>query len=106
MADLSWWDEDWDVVVAGGGGAGLMAAIEAAERGARVLLVEKQPGLGGATGMSVGTLSAAGTALQKAAGIQDSVDSWCRHFREGHRTGEFIKQLSQGFRESRCYHDR
>ncbi len=79
MADLSWWDEDWDVVVAGGGGAGLMAAIEAAERGARVLLVEKQPGLGGATGISVGTLSASGTALQKAAGIQDSVDS---HFED------------------------
>ncbi|WP_020472129.1 BaiN/RdsA family NAD(P)/FAD-dependent oxidoreductase [Zavarzinella formosa] len=38
---------DWDVVVIGGGAAGLMAAIHAAERGRRVLLLEKnrKPGV-------------------------------------------------------------
>jgi predicted Rossmann fold flavoprotein len=37
----------WDVVVVGAGAAGLMAAIHAAERGARVLLLEKnrKPGI-------------------------------------------------------------
>ena len=75
----SCWDEEWDVVVAGGGGAGLMAALSAAKRGAAVLLLEKQPGLGGATAMAVGTISAAGTQLQDAAGVRDDVET---HFRD------------------------
>jgi succinate dehydrogenase/fumarate reductase flavoprotein subunit len=79
MTAQAWWDEEWDVVVAGGGGAGLMAAYAAAERGADVLLVEKMPGLGGATAMAVGTISAAGTQLQQAAGVQDDVET---HFRD------------------------
>jgi predicted flavoprotein YhiN len=38
---------DWDAVVLGAGAAGLMAAIHAAERGRRVLLLEKarKPGV-------------------------------------------------------------
>ncbi len=36
----------WDVVVVGGGPAGMMAAARAGERGMRVLLLEKNPGLG------------------------------------------------------------
>ena len=71
--------ETCDVLVAGGGGAGLSAAIAAAERGADVVLVEKKDQLGGATGMSVGTISAAGTALQEAAGVRDDVDT---HFQD------------------------
>src|SRR5438093_8004535 len=40
-------DEVWDVAVIGAGAAGLMAAISAAEHGARVLLLEKnrKPGV-------------------------------------------------------------
>jgi succinate dehydrogenase/fumarate reductase flavoprotein subunit len=79
MTAQAWWDEEWDVVVAGGGGSGLMASIAAARRGAEVLLLEKQPGLGGATAMAVGTISAAGTQLQEAAGVQDDVEI---HFRD------------------------
>src|SRR3990167_4467733 len=36
----------WDVVVIGGGPAGMMAAGRAAERGKNVLLLEKNPSLG------------------------------------------------------------
>lgn len=36
----------WDVAVIGGGPAGMMAAGRAAERGAKVILLEKNPGLG------------------------------------------------------------
>lgn len=68
-------DQQYDVIVAGGGGAGLMASIAAAEAGARILLVEKFPELGGATGMAVGSISASGTVMQKAAGIVDDIES-------------------------------
>lgn len=37
---------NWDVIVVGGGPAGMMAAGRAAELGKRVLLLEKNPGLG------------------------------------------------------------
>jgi hypothetical protein len=37
---------DWDIIVVGGGAAGLMAAGKAAESGAKVLLLEKMDGCG------------------------------------------------------------
>lgn len=39
----------YDVVVLGGGGAGLTASITAAQNGAKVILVEKAGSLGGNT---------------------------------------------------------
>src|SRR5271154_6523331 len=45
----------WDVVVIGAGAAGLLAAIRAAERGRRVLLLEKNPRPGVKILMSGGT---------------------------------------------------
>lgn len=43
------WDYEADVVVIGSGAAGLAAAIEAADHGASVIVLEKLPWLGGAT---------------------------------------------------------
>ena len=48
------WDEITDVVVLGSGGAGLTAAVMAADGGADVTLLEKAPFLGGTTGVSGG----------------------------------------------------
>ncbi len=62
----------WDVIVVGGGNAGLPAAIFAAERGARVLIIEAAGSLGGTLFLSSGQMSAAGTKLQKQKGIDDS----------------------------------
>src|SRR4051812_34915630 len=39
--------ESFDVAVVGGGPAGIAAALSAAERGARTVLLEREPGLGG-----------------------------------------------------------
>lgn len=66
--------ETADVVVIGGGGSGMAAAISAAEQGASVILLEKNPHLGGTTRLSIGSITATGTRFQKAAGIEDTPD--------------------------------
>ncbi len=60
------------MLVVGGGGAGLAAAITAAELGRKVVLLEKADALGGSTALSIGSVTAAGTPDQKAAGVEDS----------------------------------
>jgi fumarate reductase flavoprotein subunit len=66
--------QDCDVVVVGGGGAGLTAALSAAERGLRVILLERRSKLGGSTALAIGSLTAAGTRWQRAKGIHDTPD--------------------------------
>ncbi len=74
-----------DVIIVGGGGSGLVAALSAAEAGAKVVLLEKMGYLGGATMMSGGVMPAVGTRYQKELGIEDSVDAFARDiFRPGH----------------------
>jgi fumarate reductase flavoprotein subunit len=67
--------ETFDVVVIGGGGSGLAAAIEARAAGARVLLIEKNATLGGSTAWSIGSVTATGTPHQARAGIDDSAEA-------------------------------
>lgn len=69
------WDEVADVVVVGFGGAGGAAALEAKERGADVLVLERFEG-GGSTGNSGGVIYAGGgTRFQKEAGVEDSPEN-------------------------------
>jgi fumarate reductase flavoprotein subunit len=63
-----------DLVVAGGGLAGHCAALEAAEHGATVVLLEKREIYGGSTVQSSGSFAFAGTQAQRDAGIDDSPD--------------------------------
>lgn len=65
--------EECDVLVVGGGGAGICAALAAAEQGARVAIVEKMGYFGGASAMSSGKIPAVGTRLQQERGELDSV---------------------------------
>lgn len=64
-----------DVLVVGGGGAGMATALSAREAGGEVLILEKTDELGGATAMSIGSYSVAGTDLQAAEGIEDSAEA-------------------------------
>lgn len=68
-----------DVLVIGGGGAGLAAAIEARTGGANTILIEKNDALGGTTAWSIGSFTATGTPQQQKAGIDDSTDA---HFED------------------------
>src|SRR5512136_1844507 len=65
-------DVETDVLIIGGGGCGLIAALAAAEKGATVFLVEKEKAAGGNTSLSQAMVPAAGTSFQKDAGIEDS----------------------------------
>ncbi len=65
----------WDLIVVGGGTAGLPAAIFAGQRGAKVLIVEAAAQVGGTLFLSSGQMSAAGTKLQKSKGITDTAQS-------------------------------
>lgn len=67
-------DDGFDLIVIGGGNAGMPAAIFAAQRGARVLILEAADRLGGTLLFSGGKMSAAGTQLQRSKGIDDSPD--------------------------------
>ncbi|MER9001880.1 FAD-dependent oxidoreductase [Mesorhizobium australicum] len=61
-----------DVIVVGAGGSGLFAAIEAAELGRRVLVLEKNPKPGGTTNWAIGSLSSSASPMQAAIGIHDT----------------------------------
>ena len=63
-----------DVVVVGGGGTGLAAAIEARRLGRDVLLLEKNAELGGSTRWSIGSVTSSATPHQIAKGIKDGPD--------------------------------
>jgi fumarate reductase flavoprotein subunit len=66
-----------DVVVVGGGGSGLAAAIEARALGRDVVLLEKNATLGGSTAWSIGSVSASATPHQLRRGIKDRPeDHW------------------------------
>ncbi|MFH5835892.1 FAD-dependent oxidoreductase [Proteiniclasticum sp. C24MP] len=74
-----------DIVVVGAGIAGLSAAMEAVEQGAKVILVEKMPIVGGSTIRSGGKILAAGTDIQKAHGIEDSAEAF----------GDFLMEVGE-----------
>ncbi|MFJ8144037.1 fumarate reductase/succinate dehydrogenase flavoprotein subunit [Streptomyces sp. NPDC096048] len=77
--------QEWDVVVVGAGGAGLRAAIEARERGARTAVICKSLFGKAHTVMAEGGIAAA-------MGNANSGDNWQVHFRDTMRGGKFLNQ--------------
>jgi 3-oxo-5alpha-steroid 4-dehydrogenase len=82
MATLSPdWDLRADVVVVGFGAAGACAAIEAAEHGADVVVLDRYLG-GGATALSGGVVYAGGgTGPQRTAGVADTPEAMYAYLR-------------------------
>ena len=72
-----------DVVIVGGGGAGLAAAVQASQMGASVIVLEKMSMLGGNTVIIGGIVNIAGTEQQRSRGIEDSADLHFQHTFEG-----------------------
>jgi succinate dehydrogenase/fumarate reductase flavoprotein subunit len=70
------WDKEADIVVVGAGATGLPAAIEAAEHGASVIMIDANFDVGGHAILSGGNVAiGGGTSLQKKYGIEDSADT-------------------------------
>lgn len=87
-----------DVVVIGAGGAGLTASIEAKEKGAKVILVEKTAVIGGNTNFATGGLNATETKYQKEKGIKDSVKLFIDDTMKGGKNKnnpELVKKLAE-----------
>ncbi|MFE9704390.1 fumarate reductase/succinate dehydrogenase flavoprotein subunit [Streptomyces sp. NPDC005930] len=77
--------QEWDVVVVGAGGAGLRAAVEARERGARTAVICKSLFGKAHTVMAEGGIAAS-------MGNVNSGDDWQVHFRDTMRGGKFLNQ--------------
>ncbi|MER5565341.1 fumarate reductase/succinate dehydrogenase flavoprotein subunit [Streptomyces goshikiensis] len=77
--------QQWDVVVVGAGGAGLRAAIEARERGARTAVICKSLFGKAHTVMAEGGIAAS-------MGNVNEGDNWRVHFRDTMRGGKFLNQ--------------
>lgn len=70
-ADDITWDAETDVLICGCGTGGAPAAIEAADAGADVLVIEKKDWIGGSMRRCGGAMMGAGTVVQKALGVED-----------------------------------
>jgi fumarate reductase flavoprotein subunit len=70
-------DARFDVVIVGGGAAGLVAGLRAREAGVEALVIERDALPRGSTALSAGLIPAAGTRFQRAAGITDTTDLFC-----------------------------
>ena len=91
---------DVDVVIVGAGGAGMSAAITAADAGKKVLVLEREPAVGGNSVKSTGGMNAAKTVYQdqnefgESAGIEKTLKA-----AEGYADNEAITALAAKVKE-------
>jgi len=78
-AEARAWDDAADLVVVGFGGAGVAAALEAAERGVSVLALDRYEG-GGSSAANGGVFYAGGgTRIQREAGVTDTPEEMFKY---------------------------
>ena len=78
--DVHSWHDEADILVVGLGAAGACAAIEGAEAGADVRVLERASGGGGTSAMSTGQIYlGGGTDIQTACGFEDSAEEMYRY---------------------------
>ncbi|WP_305131560.1 FAD-dependent oxidoreductase [Parasutterella excrementihominis] len=77
------WDAEYDIVIVGGGAAGLSAAAVAADEKLSAVLFEKQSFLGGSSVLNGGMFTVAGTKEQEKQGIKDSQDLFYKDMMPG-----------------------
>ncbi len=76
-----------DIVVIGAGGAGLSSAIQASQKGADVIVLEKMGIAGGNSNYATAGLNASETGVQRKLGIQDSNE---QYFEDTMKGGHYI----------------
>lgn len=90
--------ENFDVVIVGGGGAGLSAAISASNLGGKVVLLEKMAAVGGNTLVSMGGINIPGSDIQKLKKIDDNSKLYYNNALvggDGENNKELFKILSE-----------
>lgn len=103
-ADEINWEQEVDVVVVGAGGAGLSAALEAADNGASVTVIEYAPShLLSNSSLCGGVYYAGATDLQKAAGYEDTPEEYRKYLdacgdglEESAMTDVYVEQAPDG----------
>ena len=92
------WDKEADVVIVGAGGTAIVAAIEAADAGSSVVVLEKAAIVGGTTSLSGAVIQASNTDIQRAAGVEGDTPE--RHYEywitasEGQADPELVRVLA------------
>ena len=80
------WNETFDVVVVGSGGAGMAAAVKAADQGSKVVVLERLAFPGGNTQLAQEQINAADPVRQPRQGIKDSPEL---HAKQTLEAGDF-----------------
>ncbi len=93
-----------DIVIIGAGGAGMSAAVQAMQDGAKnVVILEKMAITGGNTVRATGGLNAAETQYQKAEGIEDTVELFIEDTMKGGKQlndPELVKVMAENSNEA------
>jgi fumarate reductase flavoprotein subunit len=103
MADLAPPPDGFDIetgtLIVGGGACGMVAALAAREAGREVLVIEADAVASGSTALSAGLIPAAGSALQRAAGIEDDAARFAEDIQrksKGENDPALVTALAEG----------